>query len=185
MYKQYWEHHKRNIWCHLCFSLFHDRFVFQLIYTSSCVNQYRLARAKGPKFDPIDTILDKSGLFKNKICIFYPNTSDSPDKWDHLNLKDVKVGIKNGSDWAQMEHIWDILRSVSPSQNVLKLILKSPRFVPFGGQSNPIRMPNLTPLESTHSHRHNIHTATILLPVYSLLGKIDYTQHRGLCFGPK
>ena len=35
-----------------------------------------------------------------------------------------------------MGQIWDILRSVSvhfcpPSQNVLKLILKSPRFVPF------------------------------------------------------
>ena len=36
-----------------------------------------------------------------------------------------------------MEQIWDFLRSVSvhfgsPSQNVLKLILKSPIFVPFG-----------------------------------------------------
>ena len=39
--------------------------------------------------------------------------------------------------------MWDFLRSVSvhfgvPRPNVLKLILKSPRFVPFGGQSDPI-----------------------------------------------
>ena len=36
-----------------------------------------------------------------------------------------------------MGQIWDFLRSVSvhfgsPSQNVLKIIFKSPRFVPFG-----------------------------------------------------
>ena len=36
-----------------------------------------------------------------------------------------------GSDWPQMEQIWDFLRSVA-SHNVLKLILKSSRFVPFG-----------------------------------------------------
>ena len=50
------------------------------------------------------------------------------------------------SDWPQMGHIRGIyLRSDSvhfgsPSQNVLKLILKSPRFVPFGT--------NLTPFET-------------------------------------
>ena len=39
----------------------------------------------------------------------------------------------------------------SASQNVLKLIFKSPGFVPFAGQSDPIRMPNLTPLFSMNS----------------------------------
>ena len=48
-----------------------------------------------------------------------------------------------------MGQIWDFLRSVSvrfgaSRQNVLKLILKRPRFVPFGGQSDPILTPNLT-----------------------------------------
>ena len=52
-------------------------------------------------------------------------------------IRDVKVAIQIGSGWTQMGKIWDFLRSVSvhfgsPSQNVLKLILKSPRFVPFG-----------------------------------------------------
>ena len=49
------------------------------------------------------------------------------------------VSPQSGSDWLQMGQIlmWDFLRSVSvhfgsPSQNVLKQILKSPRFVPFG-----------------------------------------------------
>ena len=50
----------------------------------------------------------------------------------------------NRSDRPQMGQIWDFLRSVSVdfgsvSQNVLKLILKRPRFVPFGT--------NLTQLE--------------------------------------
>ena len=36
-------------------------------------------------------------------------------------------------------------------QNALKLILKSPRFVPFGGQSDPIWKHNLTPLLLTDS----------------------------------
>ena len=48
----------------------------------------------------------------------------------------VKFGIHIGSDWPQLAQIWDFLRSVSvhfgsASQNVLKLILKSPRFVLF------------------------------------------------------
>ena len=52
--------------------------------------------------------------------------------------KDVKFGIQSGSDWAQMGQILDFLRSVSvhfgaPRQNLLKLILKSHRFVKFGG----------------------------------------------------
>ena len=54
-------------------------------------------------------------------------------------IRDVKFAIRIGSDyyWPQMGQIWDFLRSVSvhfgsPSQNVLKLILKSPRFVLFG-----------------------------------------------------
>ena len=57
--------------------------------------------------------------------------------------RDVKFGIqKIESDWPQMGQILDFLSSVSlhfgsSSQNVLKLILKSSRFVPFGGQSDP------------------------------------------------
>ena len=50
---------------------------------------------------------------------------------------DVKFGIKIESDWPQIGQIWDFLRSVSVHfgtgrQNVLKLILKGPTFVPFG-----------------------------------------------------
>ena len=53
------------------------------------------------------------------------------------------------SDWSQIGKIWDFLRSVSihfgsASQNVQKLILKSPRFVSFG--------PNLTQLWSQIWH---------------------------------
>ena len=49
---------------------------------------------------------------------------------------DVKFDIQIGSDCPKMGQIWDFLRSVSVhfgslSQNVLNLILKSPRFVPF------------------------------------------------------
>ena len=51
-------------------------------------------------------------------------------------IRDVKYGIQIGSDWPKMGQIWDFLRSVSvnfgsSSQNVLKLVLKSLRFVPF------------------------------------------------------
>ena len=51
--------------------------------------------------------------------------------------RDVKCGIQIGSDCPQTGQIWDFLRSVSvhfgaPRQNELKLILKSPRFAPFG-----------------------------------------------------
>ena len=50
-----------------------------------------------------------------------------------LGYMDAKFCIQIGSDWPQMGQIWGFLRSVSvhfgsPSQNVLKLILKSPRF---------------------------------------------------------
>ena len=44
---------------------------------------------------------------------------------------DVTFGIRIGSDWPEMGHIWDFLRLVSVNQNVMKLILKSPRFVLF------------------------------------------------------
>ena len=55
----------------------------------------------------------------------------------HVHIGDVKFCIQIGSDWPQIGHIWDFLRSVSVHfgagrQNVLKLILKSPRYVPFG-----------------------------------------------------
>ena len=56
------------------------------------------------------------------------------------------ITARIGADWPQVGQIWDFLRSVSvhigaPRQNVLKLILKSPRFVPFGA--------NLTQFEAT------------------------------------
>ena len=51
---------------------------------------------------------------------------------DNLQSQDVKFGIQIGSDLFQMGQTWDFLRSVSvhfgsASQNVQKLILKSPR----------------------------------------------------------
>ena len=51
-------------------------------------------------------------------------------------FRDVKFGIQIGSDWARIGQIWDFLRSVSlhfgaGCQNLLKLILKRPRFVAF------------------------------------------------------
>ena len=51
-------------------------------------------------------------------------------------LWDVPVATELGQKCPQMGQIWDFLRSVSvhfgsPSQNVLKLILKSPRLVTF------------------------------------------------------
>ena len=54
---------------------------------------------------------------------------------DGINLGLFK--IRFSTDWPEMGQIWDFLRSVSvhfgaPRQNVLNLILKSPRFVPFG-----------------------------------------------------
>ena len=52
-------------------------------------------------------------------------------------VRDVKFGIQIGPGWPQIGQIWDILRSIlvhlsSARKNVPKLILKSPRFVPFG-----------------------------------------------------
>ena len=60
-----------------------------------------------------------------------------------------KFGIQIEPDWPQMGQICDFLSSVSVHfgarrQNVLKLILKRPRFVQFGGQSDPFWIPNLT-----------------------------------------
>ena len=57
----------------------------------------------------------------------------------HLSIKKIKFYLYETlmSNWSQMVHILNFLRTVSvhfgsPSQNVLKLILKSPRIVPFG-----------------------------------------------------
>ena len=55
--------------------------------------------------------------------------------------RDFKFGIQIVSDWRQMGQIWDFLRSDSVHfgagrQNILKLILKSPRFVPFGANTS-------------------------------------------------
>ena len=48
-----------------------------------------------------------------------------------------EFGIQIGSDWPQMGQIWEFLRSVyvhfgAGRQEVLKLILKIPRFVTLG-----------------------------------------------------
>ena len=61
-----------------------------------------------------------------------PNLSYLTHFGPKSNYRDVKFDINSGLYWPQMEQIWDFLRSVSVSQNVLKLILKSPRFVPHG-----------------------------------------------------
>ena len=50
-----------------------------------------------------------------------------------ISTRDRKFSIQIVSDWPQMGQIWDFLRSVSVhfgsmSLNVLKLILKNPRF---------------------------------------------------------
>ena len=52
-------------------------------------------------------------------------------------MQQFQDGLQILPDWPQMGQIWDFLRSVSVhfgslSQNVLKLILKSHRFVPIG-----------------------------------------------------
>ena len=58
-------------------------------------------------------------------------------KWFNLlHGRNVKFRLQIGSYWPQMGQIWAFLRSVSVHfgagrQNVLKLIWKSPRFVPF------------------------------------------------------
>ena len=51
------------------------------------------------------------------------------------NIRVVKFGIQIESDWPQMGQMWTFKRPESvhfgsPSQKVLKLILKRPRFVP-------------------------------------------------------
>ena len=73
--------------------------------------------------------------------VYEPTNADTSHPLNHilepLHYWDVKFGIQIGSDWPQMGQIWDILRTVSVhfglvSQNVMKLILKSHRFAPFG-----------------------------------------------------
>ena len=63
-----------------------------------------------------------------------PNMSDW--LYEHLmNTKHVWLDLKLGHIATQMGQIWDFLRSVrEPCAKMnRKLILKSPRFVPFGG----------------------------------------------------
>ena len=65
--------------------------------------------------------------------------------------RDVKFGIQIESDWPQMGQIWDFLRSGSVHfgalrQNVLKLILKSHRFAPFGANLTQFGYQNLKSL---------------------------------------
>ena len=88
-----------------------------------------------------------------KKRIYHTDTS-LLSEYNSFNLhptRDIKFGIKIGSDWLQIGQIWNFLRSVSvhfgsASQNVLKLILKSPRFVFIWGQSDSTWMLNLTVL---------------------------------------
>ena len=87
--------------------------------------------------------------------------SDWPQMGQILNFLKIsfnkfRLGVQIWSDWPKMGQIWDFLRPVSvhfglPTQNVLKLIFKSPRCVPFGSQSDPIWMPNITSLNRCRS----------------------------------
>ena len=78
----------------------------------------------------------------NKLCFgIYSVISNSalPQQrptFHRVFAKDGKFSIQIGSDWPQMGQIWEFLRLVSVhfgslSQNVLKLVLKSPTFVQF------------------------------------------------------
>ena len=74
-----------------------------------------------------------------------------------MESRDVRFGIQIVSDWPQMGQIWDFLRSVSvhfgsASQNVLKLILKYPTFVPFEANlTHFVAKPNIPALATDQS----------------------------------
>ena len=56
---------------------------------------------------------------------------------DTISLRrDRQIWTQSWSDWPQMGKIRNFKKS--KNQNVLKLIFKSPRFVPFFGRSDPI-----------------------------------------------
>ena len=62
-------------------------------------------------------------------------TSDNLSVYHLCDTQTCHVGSNFSLIGPQMGQIWDFLRSVSVPPfwlNVLKLILKSPRFVPFG-----------------------------------------------------
>ena len=64
--------------------------------------------------------------------------------------RDGKFDIQIGSDWPQIEQIWDFLRSVSIHfgmyWNWSETDLKKSQICPICGQSDPIWIPNLKPL---------------------------------------
>ena len=62
--------------------------------------------------------------FEAKSAIPAPNSKDRKEIW----TRDVEFGIQFWSDWHQMGQILDFF---GPSQKVLKMVLESPRFVPF------------------------------------------------------
>ena len=129
-------------------ALFTSPFYFSLI----CYNRMSKHCQK------IDIFLKKK---KAKICHIFPKNCQWPffEKYDnfwhffdiqmanfrrvrwllsdvrYLNLttRDVKFAIQIMSDWPKMGQMWDFKRSLSVhfGSNVLKLTLKSSRFVPF------------------------------------------------------
>ena len=85
-----------------------------------------------------------------------------------------QICIQIVSDWPQMGQIWDFLRSVSvhfgaPRQNVLKLILKSPRFVLFGanlsqfGTKREVPVVNVVSVSTRSSTRRRYVTVSLSL----------------------
>ena len=85
----------------------------------------------------------------------------------------MRSALKLDQIYPQMRQIWDFFRTVSvhfgaPRQNVLKLILKSPRFVPF-----------LTKFGCQIWHRLSIHRLQVNLYPPNM-SPIDLTRTRSL-----
>ena len=93
-----------------------------------------------PKLGRIRSKWDNFEIFKDLFTLYFESPSKSDLVWvtlksvsgikDLVRTTDVKFSIQIGSDWQQMGRIWNFLRSAG-RQNVLKLILKIPRFVIF------------------------------------------------------
>ena len=84
--------------------------------------------------------LEFTSVFSAYICVTHVANVEILMKvntqFTNVCIWDIKFGIRIGSDLPQMGHIRDFFRSDSvhfgaTRQNVLKLILKSPRFDPF------------------------------------------------------
>ena len=55
-----------------------------------------------------------------------------------MSHQGCQVCLHIGSDWPQMRQIWDFFRTEKKCIKFWILIWRSPRFVPFGGQSDPL-----------------------------------------------